>query len=104
MDYFASTNYPYTPSDITFKNCVIENAEDILWYNADCGPLQSGTHLGELVLENVRFTDLKAPSVLLANAEDPLTIRMKNVSAEFHASSAATEPFTVDANTTLIVE
>lgn len=104
VDYFASTNYPYVPSDITFKNCVIENANGILWYNADTGPLQSGTHLGELVLENVRFTDLKETSRPIASVAEPLTIRMKNVSVEFHETSADTEPFTVDENTTLIIE
>lgn len=104
VDYFASTNYPYVPSDITFKNCVIENANGILWYNADTGPLQSGTHLGELVLENIRFTDLKETSRPIASAAEPLTIRMKNVSVEFHEASADTEPFTVDENTTLIIE
>ena len=104
VDYFASTNYPYIPSDIHFKNCVIENAQGVLWYNADCGTLQSGTHLGELTLENVRFTDLKDTSVPMANAEEPLTIRMKDVSVEFHASATVRELFTLkeNSNTTLV--
>lgn len=102
--YFASTNYPYVPSDIHFKNCVIENAKDILSYTADRGTLQSGTHLGELTLENVRFTDLKETSVPMANADEPLTIRMKDVFVEFHESATATKPFVVEegSHTTLI--
>lgn len=102
--YFASTNYPYVPSDIHFKNCVIENAKDILSYTADRGTLQSGTHLGEFTLENVRFTDLKETSAPMANAEEPLTIRMKDVLVEFHESATATKPFTLaeDSHTTLI--
>lgn len=106
VDYFASTNYPYTPSDIHFKNCVIENAENILYYHADCGPLQSGTHFGEFTLENVRFTDLKKSSKPTADADEPLTIRMKNVTVQFHENSKASEPFTIDENAhiNLIVE
>ena len=104
--YFASTNYPFVPSDIHFKNCLIENALDILGYMADSGPLQSGTHLGELTLENVRFTDLKTSSKPIGNADEPLTVRMKNVTAEFHESSQDTEAFSIEegSNVTLIVE
>ena len=104
--YFASTNYPYIPSDIHFKNCVIENAEDILDYTADQGPLQSGTHLGEFTLENVCFTDLKSASVPMANINEPLTVRMKDVTAEFHQSAVDTEPFTINegSNTTLVIQ
>ena len=104
--YFASTNYPYVPSDIHFKNCVIENAKDILSYTADKGTLQSGTHFGEFTLENVRFTDLKNTSTPMANKDEPLTIRMKNVEVDFHESSTDREPFTLEenCNTTLIIE
>ena len=104
--YFASTNYPFVPSDIHFKNCLIENALDILGYVADSGPLQSGTYLGELTLENVRFTDLKTSSKPIGNADEPLTVRMKNVTAEFHESSQDTEAFSIEegSNVTLIVE
>ena len=79
---------------------------DILNYNADKGRLQSGTHLGEFTLENVRFTDLKNTSAPMANKDEPLTIRMKNVIAEFHESATDSEPFTLEenCNTTLIIE
>ena len=106
VDYFASTNYPFEPSHMHFKNCVIENAEGILWYNADQGPLQSGTHLGTMILENVCFTDLKAPSAPLANEEEPLTIIMKNVSVSFAEGVTHKEAFTLaeNAHTTVIYE
>lgn len=106
VDYFASTNYPYAPSDIHFKNCLIENANAILYYNADVGPLQSGTHLSEFTLENVRFTELKHSSLPMANAEEPLNIRMKNVSVEFSAPTSECKPFnlTDNSNTTLLVQ
>ncbi|MBR2460632.1 MAG: hypothetical protein IKB34_05335 [Clostridia bacterium] len=104
--YFASQNYPYAPSDIHFKNCVIENAKDILNYAADRDVLQKGTYLGEFTLENVRFTDLKETSAPVARADVPLTVRMKDVSLEFHESATDAKAFTIakDANTTLIVE
>ena len=106
VDYFASINYPYTPSNLHFKNCVIENAEGVLRYYADRGDLQIGTHWGELTLENVRFTDLKHTSTPMANADEPLVIRMKDVSVEFHESATDRALFTLDENshTTLIVE
>ena len=102
--YFASTNYPYAPSDIHFKNCVIENALDILGYTADGGSLQSGSYLGELTLENVRFTDLKRASTPTATKEVPLTVRMKDVTVEFHESAEDKDAFALgeNSNTTLI--
>ena len=57
-----------------------------------------------LELENVRFTDLKAFSVPMANEDEPLTILLKNVSVEFDGSAECKKPFTIaeNANTTLI--
>ncbi len=106
VEYFASTNYPYEPSDIHFRDCVIENAKGILRYLADHGKLQSGTHLGKFTLTNVRFTDLKESSKPMANADEPLTVVMKNVSVSFHESAECSAPFTLEenSNTTLIVE
>lgn len=106
LDYFASINYPYTPSDIHFKNCVIENADGILRYEADTGILQIGTHLSTLAMENVRFTDMKKPSAPMANADEPLHITMKNVSFDFHESAENKEPFILNegSNTTLTIE
>lgn len=87
VEYFASENYPFVQSDIHFKNCVIENAHALLHYVADSAAvIQKGTHLGALTLENVSFTDLKAPSSPLASAEEPLTVTLKNVTARYVGS------------------
>ena len=83
LDHFASSNYPSVPSKIVFKDCVIENAKGILFYLADHDELQKGTYLGELILENVRFTDLHEHSFPQARPDCPLTVKMKNVSVEF---------------------
>lgn len=104
LDYFASMNYPYKPSEFHFKNCVIENAEGVLRYEANTGALQVGTHLGKLVLENVVFTDLKQVSYPIACEETPLEIVMKNVSASFIGSAECKNPFIIDSNTTLVIE
>lgn len=106
LDYFASSNYPYKASDIHFKNCLIENAQGVLSYHADTGPLQSGTHLAELTLENVRFTDLKQSSGPKASAEEPLTIKMKNVSVEFCENSDCNALFVLGehSNTTILTD
>jgi hypothetical protein len=62
--------------------------------------------LGEFTLENVRFTDLKVTSVPMANADEPLTVRMKDVTVEFHNHATDNVAFTVgeNSNTTLIVQ
>ena len=86
VEYFASQNYLYEPSDIHFKNCVFDNIKGLLYYKADANPLQCGTYWGELTLENVRFTDLKETAIPMADANEPLTITMKNVMASFHES------------------
>lgn len=105
VEYFASTNFPYEASDLHFKNCVIDNAERILMYTADTGTLQSGTHLKEFTFENVKFTDLKDTSILIGSKEEPLTIRMKNFTAEFVEDAAVKVPFVLSENTyTTIIE
>lgn len=106
IDYFASSNYPYEPSrDIVFRNCLIENAMSILHYHADGNPLQTGTHFCELVLENVRFTGLESSAIVVASEEEPLTVRMKNVSVAFREGAENTGLFDgEDPNTYLIEE
>ena len=104
LDFFASMNYPSVPSEFHFKNCVIENAEGVLRYEANTGGLQVGSHLGKLVLENVVFTDLKKVSSITACEETPLEIVMKNVSASFLGSSELKNPFFTDSYTTLVTE
>ena len=51
--------------------------------------------LGEFTMENVTFTDLKKTSSPMANKDEPLTVRMKNVTVDFHEASPDTEPFTL---------
>lgn len=98
VDYFANKNYPEKPSDIHFKNCVFENIHSALYYRADSSLIQNGIYLGEFTLENVRFTDLKDPSVPMATKENPLKIVMKNVSASFEYPRPQGELFTVEEN------
>ena len=83
LDYFGSANYPYLPSRMHFRNLVIENATEVVHYHADKNPLQKGTYLSELTLENVRFTDLSYPSWCEAPAHVPLTVTLKDVSWSF---------------------
>lgn len=106
VEYFASTNYPYEPSDLHFKNCVIENIDRVLRYTADMGPLQSGTHLGLFDLENVIFNDMKDCSLLIGCKEEPLTIRMKNVVTNFTEDAKVKQAWVFNENShaTLIEE
>ena len=106
VDYFASKNYLYEPSQISFKNCVFDNIEQIFWYEADRNLLQLGTHWGELSMENVRFTDLKQTAVPRADKEEPLTVRMKNVMVSFVEGKEDEQLITLtdDSFTTVIEE
>ena len=106
VDYFASQNYPFTPSDIHVKNCVFEGLKAVVYYNADKVILQRGTYFGELTLENVRFIDLAQSCKPQAPAHTPLTVRLKNVSFTFAEDSDATTPFEIDdtCNTTILEE
>lgn len=81
--HFASTEFPAEKAyhDITFRNCKIDNVDKFLSYQADEGALMSGTHLAEMTLENVSFTNLKGTSWVSASKEEPLTITLKNVTA-----------------------
>lgn len=104
LNYFASGYYPHTPSDIHFKNCLIENAKGILYYRADTPPIQWGAHLGELTFENVRFTGLGQVSAPMASDEEPLTIKMKNTTVEFCEDATDTEPFVLGEDSHIRIE
>lgn len=105
VEYFASKNYLYTPSDIHFKNCVFDNIQGLFFYEADENPLQCGTRWGTLTLDNVRFTDLKKSAIPLADKDEPLKVIMKNVSWTFHESSSETRLIQLQENSnTVIIE
>ncbi|MBQ8576880.1 MAG: hypothetical protein IJ449_02780 [Clostridia bacterium] len=106
VDYFASSNYPDEASrDFVFRNVTIENLEHLLWYHADEGPLQTGTHLAEMTLENVTLTGLNYPSPVKASTEEPFTLILKNVQYSFREKALATGGLTdgTDLNTKVIV-
>lgn len=103
VDYFANKNYPEKPSDIHFENCVFENIHSPLYYRADSSLIQNGIYLGTFTLKNVRFTDLKEPSVPMATKEYPLKIVLENVSASFQAPCEQKDLFTVEPNSFVTV-
>lgn len=106
VNYFASMYYPYGPSDIHFKNCVLDGLKRVLDYRADNEKyLQKGAYLKELTFENVQFLNLAQSFKPQAPAHTPLTIRLKNVSFSFAEDSDATAPFEIDdACNTIIIE
>ncbi|MGM9624941.1 MAG: glycosyl hydrolase family 28 protein, partial [Eubacteriales bacterium] len=106
VDYFASTNYPDEPShDILFRNCTVENLDHLLNYHADQGPLQSGTHLTEMTLENMSFTGQGYSSHVEASAEEPLTLIQKSVCVSFRSDTQTDQGLLdgQDPNTTIVV-
>ena len=86
MIFFASEAFPAREHarNIVFRNLIVENADEALYYRADSAKdLQSGDRLRELTFDNVRFTGLKHSSRVDAPAEEPLTVYLRNVTAEF---------------------
>ena len=104
--HFASTNHPSPEPyhDITFRDCTIENADLFLNYHADEGTLQSGTHLCEMTLENLIFTNLKGTSDVVASKAEPLHITLRNVKTSFDESATVKRLFSGDDNNTIIDE
>ena len=88
MIYFASIDTPDPESshDIVFRNCKVDGVDTFLHYRHQ-DLLSAGTHLTEVVLDNVAFTDLDAPSNVHAPEDDPLVVRMKNVTASFRENA-----------------
>lgn len=83
--HFASSNYPNPEPfhDIVFRNCLVENPDFFMNYEADDGPLQTGTYLKDITLENVIFKGVKRCSSVRASKSVPLSVYLKNVSVSF---------------------
>lgn len=85
MQYFASTNLPMDASeDVTFKNCAIENVDNLLWYRHDVSSFDgchfcAGTPLRELTFDHVRISGLKEASEVTSAPETPLVVRFIGV-------------------------
>lgn len=106
VEYFASENYPYEPSDIHFENCTFDNIKGLFYYMADMNPLQQKTRWKQLTLKNVTFTDLKESAVPCAGADVPLTVVMENVSYSFQDGLEGKELISLhqNSNTSVIVK
>ncbi|MBQ6163142.1 MAG: right-handed parallel beta-helix repeat-containing protein [Clostridia bacterium] len=92
MIFFASESFPAQEHsrNIVFRNMIVENAGDVLYYHADStGDLQSGDRLRELTFDNVRFTGLEKSSLVEGSAEEPLTVRLINVTEEFRGGKGS---------------
>ena len=92
--YFASPSHPAGDSrDIVFKDCTIKNADRVLDYIADGGPLMTGAYLSELEFDNVRFLNLLGSSVVKASKEHPLTITMRDCGVTFRENAESETAF-----------
>lgn len=103
--HFASTNFPNPVPyhNVVFRNCLIENVDKFLRYKSDYAPLQAGTHLVDITLENVTLKGLKESSEVVASAEEPLTVTLKNCKHDFREGCEDTGIFDgKDKNTTII--
>ena len=103
--YFASVTYPFEASDIHFKNCVIDQGKRFLDYKANnVKALNAGAYLRELTLDNVRFIGLEKTSVPKADLDNPLVIRLKNVSFDFREGVQDTKLIQIDEDSFITVE
>lgn len=75
----------FWPGNIIVRNTVVENAERfMLSVSGLPGALwQDGHGIPDITFENVTATGLGAPSVVVAKAEEPMTITLKNCSFAF---------------------
>lgn len=92
MIFFASETFPAKEHsrNIVFRNMIVENAGHVLEYHADSpGALQLGDRLRDLTFDNVRFTGLKDSSRVNGAADEPLTVHLKNVTAEFSGGAGS---------------
>lgn len=82
--FFGSPEFHGEPCrNIVFRNCLIENIEAFLHYEAG-GILMEGTDLAEFRLENVKMTELmRACPVSIEEGHAPLTVTLKNVRVAF---------------------
>ncbi len=105
--HFASMDYPNPVpfGDVVFKNCTVENVDKFLTYHADLAPLEAGTHLTDIRLENVTFKNVLYPSDLYASETEPLTVTLKNVAVSFCEGADNPNLFDgKDVNTKIIYE
>ena len=82
VEFFASKEFPLAdPCDITFRNCIVEGIDKLLFYRHGTY-IQTGQNLGEYCFENVTFRNIKEPAVSIADPEQPLHVRVHNVTVE----------------------
>ncbi|MBQ9358586.1 MAG: right-handed parallel beta-helix repeat-containing protein, partial [Abditibacteriota bacterium] len=84
--FFASDAFPAEEHshNIVFRNMIVENAGGVLEYRADSADmLQAGDRLREVTFDNVRFTGLERSSVVAGAPDEPLEVRLRDVTREF---------------------
>ena len=82
VEFFASIPYPVAqPCDITFRNCMIEGIDRLLFYRHGTY-IQTGQNFTEWNFENVTIRNIKIPSTTIADPAEPLYIRLRNVTVE----------------------
>lgn len=96
--YFASPKFKdCEPHSISFKDCIIENIDGLMYY--DCGNvamLQGDSYLEKIDMENVKISGLLESSICNAKADLPLTINLKNVEVTFREGSKGNDAFGTD--------
>ena len=82
VEFFASKVYPNpVPCDITFRNCLIEGIDRLLFYKHG-SYIQTGQNFTEWNFENVTIRNIKTASTTVADPAQPLYIRLHNVTVE----------------------
>lgn len=85
INHFASTNFPSEVpyGGYIFRNCLIENCDQLLLYAADEGPLMSGAYLADITFENTTLKDMRYPAYYKPAPDVVLTVTLKNSPVTF---------------------
>ena len=91
INHFASTNFPseIPYGDYVFRNCLIENCDQLILYAADEGPLMSGAYLADILFENTVLKDMRYPAYYKAAPDVTLTVTLKNSPVTFREETRA---------------
>lgn len=105
LNFFASETFPAEEHshNIVFRNLIIENLRQLLEYYADNRDLlQKGDRLREITLDNVLFKDLVKKRDFYAPADEPLHLKLRNVTVQFADGGTDCDFFEGDCSNVII--
>ncbi|MBE6930037.1 MAG: hypothetical protein E7463_07140 [Ruminococcaceae bacterium] len=97
--FFASETFPAPvhSHNIVLRNLTVENVRWLLQYYADSRHhFQYGDRLRDITFDNIRLTGIEQKPVIKAPDDEPLTVRVRDVSVEYCDPDLGTELFAAE--------